>query len=217
MRVTALVPVVLAALVAAGAAAARDPKAPRQRHTAADTRLAKSIGLRRADFAAGWKAAPASKPAPPCSNEPDESALVQTARVDPSFVWRDGVTTVGSEVDVFGTADQARTDWRLSTLKLVRACLLETVRKAVGGAATVRVAQARALPRPRLGARSLHYRLVFLLDGNRALVAELVAFNVGRTSVVLHTLSLDRPLPTSLLGPLGRRLANRLVAASGGI
>ena len=43
--------------------------------------------------------------------EPDESALVQTAKIDPSFIWRDNLTRLGSEVDVFQTAAMARKDW----------------------------------------------------------------------------------------------------------
>ena len=219
MRAALVVLLAALALAAAGAAAARDPRAPQQRHTAADTRLARSVGLRRADLAAGWKAAPATKDPPPCSTEPDESKLVQTARVDPTFVWSDGVTTVGSEVDVFRSAGEARRDWRLSTLALMRRCLLETVQKAIGKGGKVRVTQAKALAKPGLGARSLHYRLVFALGGNaaHALVTDLIAFNRGRTSIVLHTLSVGAALPASALGTLGRVLSRRLSDASGGI
>jgi hypothetical protein len=222
MRLALVVLVAVAALLAAGGAAARDPKQPQQRHTAADTTLARSVALRLKDLGGGgrgWRVAPDSKPAPPCSSSPDESKLVQTARVDPTFVWSDGVTTVGSEVDVFRSAGEARTDWRFSTLGLMRACLLETLQKAVGKTGKVRVTAARALPKPGLGERSLHYRLVFVLNGNaaRALVAELVAFNVGRTSVVLHTLSLGRPLPQTAVEGLSGVLAKRLADAAGAI
>jgi hypothetical protein len=216
---TAVILVVLAALVAAAGAAARDPRQPQQRHTAADTKLAKSIALRKSDLPAGWKAAPVSKPAPPCSVEPDESKLVQTAQVDPTFVWTDGVTTVGSEVDIFRTTAQARQDWRLSTLALMRACLLETVRKAVGKQGTVKVASAKALAPPKLGERSLDYRVTFVLNGSaaRALVAEIVAVNVGRTSVVLHALSVGSPVPAKAVRALSGVLAKRLADATLGI
>jgi hypothetical protein len=218
--------VVLAALVAlaaaagaAAGAAGRDPRAPQQRHTARDTTFAKSIALRRSDLPAGWKAAPATKPAPPCSVEPDESKLVQTAQIDPTFVWKDGITTVGSEVDVFRTAAQAQTDWRLSTLALMRACLLETLRHAVGKQGRVTVVSAKALTPPKLGRRSLDYRLTFVLNGNasRALVAEIVGMNVGRTSVVLHALSVGGPLPAKDVRVLGSRLAARLAGSTGGL
>ena len=75
--------VVLGAFVLALPAGATNPKDPQQRHTAADTRLAKSIALKPADLAAGWQA---DKPKslgndPPCKSQPDESALVQTAAI----------------------------------------------------------------------------------------------------------------------------------------
>src|SRR6478672_5192283 len=123
MRAAAIV--LLGVLLLALPAAAASPKDPQQRHTAADTRLAKSIGLNLADLAAGWRA---DKPTslgsdPTCRSQPDESALVQTARVDPSFTYQDGVTNVGSEVDVFRSAREARTDWRLTTLAAIKDCL----------------------------------------------------------------------------------------------
>ena len=219
MRATAAVLVALAALVAASGASARDPKDPRQRHTAADTRLAKSIALAASDLAAGWKLAPPGSPAAPCSSEPDESRLVQTARIDPIFVWKDGVTKVGSEVDVFRTAHDARIDWRLSTLKLMRDCLLEALHKAVGKKGTVKATFAKALTPPKLGERALHYRVVFVVNGNvlNPIVTELVAIGVGRISVVLHTLSFRAPPAPSAVQSLGSTLAKRLVAASGGI
>jgi hypothetical protein len=40
--------------------------------------------------------------------EPDESALVQTAKIDPSFGWKDNLTRLGSQVDIFQTAAMAQ-------------------------------------------------------------------------------------------------------------
>src|SRR5690242_12185991 len=106
MRIATVVVVLASAatlLIAAGAAA-RDPKEPRQQHTRADTARARTIGLVLSDFAAGWTKEPPTKTSPPCSAEPDESNLVQTARIDPTFLWRDKITQIGSEVDTFRTA-----------------------------------------------------------------------------------------------------------------
>ena len=117
----------------AGTAAALDPKDPQQRHTAADTTLAKSLGLHLKDLPAGWKPAKPTPNPPPCTTEPDESKLVETARIDPTFIWTDGVTTLGTEVDIFKTAAMAETDWGLSTLALFRSCLLESARDQLPG------------------------------------------------------------------------------------
>jgi predicted nucleic acid-binding Zn ribbon protein len=219
MRVSASILVVLAAFALAGAASARDPKDPQQRHTAADTRSAHSIAIKRTDLATGWKAAPQDKPGPPCSAEPDESKLVQTARIDPTFVWKDGVTSIGTEVDIFRTAAQAREDWRLSTLKVVSSCLLESARKQVGKSATVRVIAATRLAAPTHGERSFHYQVIFEVHGKHVVpfVTDLVAIGIGRISVVLHSFTVGAPPPASELSPLTALLAKRLVAASGGI
>lgn len=226
MRIVAVTILALAALAAAGpAAGARDPKEPQQKHTAADTKRAQSIALVASDFSAGWKKAPKNTPAPPCSTEPDESSLVQTARIDPTFVWSDGITSVGSEIDTFRTKAQATRDWRLSTLALMRRCLLETARKELAAQhITVRVSSAVAVKPPKLGERSLHYRIVFELRRKQSgktqvanFVTELIGVGIGRTSVVLHASSPGLPLPASGLNSLTKVLAKRLVAASGGI
>jgi hypothetical protein len=214
----------VAALAVASAAAARDPRAPQQRHTKADGRLARSIALTAKDVASiagGWQPQPAPRntSAGPCSSEPDESMLVQTSQIDPSFVWADGVTTIGSEVDVFRTAAQARRDWRLSTLGIVRACLLESARQNVGKGAHVSVLSARALAPPGRGERSFHFRLVFEVKGKTAVpvVTDLVGLGVGRISVVLHTFSLQAPLPAKAVDKLTTLLSRRLGASSTGI
>ncbi len=133
--------VLLALVVPTAAGAAVDPRAPRQQHTAADTKLAKSIVLRQADFAPGWALDPPAKTNPPCTAGPDESSFVQTAKVNPSYTYKDHITNVGSEVDIFRTAAEARKDWRLSTLALVKACLLQSARSGSGRLASVAPAQ----------------------------------------------------------------------------
>ena len=224
MRIVTAVGLVLATLVFAATASARDPKDPQQRHTAAATKLARSIALKRSDLAAGWKAAPKDNSSPSCSAAPDESNLVQTARIDQSFVRTDGVATVGSEIDIFSTTAQAKRDWQLSTLTVVGKCLLESARRQLAKQhVTVTIGSADSLTTPKLGERSLHYRLVFLLSRERAgkrevlpYVTELIGLGIGRTSVVLHASSWQ-PLPSSGLLTLAKTLAKRLVAASGGI
>jgi len=218
---------VLSALVLAGAAAAagptKDPKAPQQRHTAADTQLAQSIALLKADLPKGWSTQTKRPDTPPCSTEPDESTLTQTARIDPTFLWSDGVTSIGSEVDIFKTAAQAKQDWRLSTLALMRSCLLESARRQLAPQhIRVTLISATAVRAPALGERALHYRLVVGLRQAKAkvtvpIVTELLGIGVGRVSVVLHALARGTVVPAQSMNVLAGLLAKRLVAASGGI
>ncbi len=63
----------------------------------------------------------------------------------------------------------------------------------------MQVASAVALPGPKLGERSLHYRIVISAKGKNAvpIVAELIGVGVGRISVVLHAFSIGAPLPAA--------------------
>jgi len=209
----------VALLVAAPAGAAPDPKAPVQKHTKADMKLAGSVALSRSDLAAGWTKVPPQKPPPPCSIEPDESKLVETGTADPTFLWSDNFTQIGSQVDIFRTAAQARRDWKLTTLALLRGCLLENARHAFGKKVTVRLHSARMLKAPGLGERSLHVRLELdLIQKSGAkphtvrLVSELVGIGVGRISVVLHAITTKAPLPAAAVSSLTKALATRLTA-----
>jgi hypothetical protein len=219
MRLAALLLVAALAVPSVALAAAVDPKAPRQRHVAADMKKAEKLTLRRADLAAGWKLDPPAKASPYCTAGPDESNLVQTAKVDPSFTWKDDVTNVGSEVDIFRTAAEARKDWRLSTLTLVKTCLLQSARAGVGKKVSVRIVSSHELAAPKSVERGLHFRFVFELHSKQTvrLVADVIAIGRGRTTVALHTLTVGTPLPSAVVSALVKVLADRLNAGKSGI
>ncbi len=221
MRIVLVAAAFLALLLAAPAGAAPDPKAPAQRHTKADMKLASAVALKQSDLAAGWTKVPPQKPPPPCSIEPDESKLVETGRADPTFLWKDKFTQIGSQVDIFRTAAQARLDWRLTTLPLLRGCLLENARQTFGKKVAVSIHSAQFLKAPGVGERSLHVRLELDLTQKTPttakprtvrLVSELVGIGIGRVSVVLHTIKIKTPLPAAAVSSLTKALAARLAA-----
>jgi hypothetical protein len=218
MRASWVIALLLAALALAGPAAARDPKDPQQRHTAADTKLANTLALHQKDLAAGWALAKPTPDPPPCKTEPDESNLVQTARIDPTFIWKDGITTLGTEVDIFKTAAMAKRDWALSTLKLFQSCLLQSARDQLPHF-KVMLVSSKQLPRPSAVAeRSLHFRLVFdIINGGKKvpIVSDVIALGRGRETVVMHSFSPQTALPSSAVTQLVQILANRL--GTGGI
>jgi len=204
------------ALALAGAATAgAHSRDPTQRHTAADTQKAKSLALRRSDLNKGWTTDKPVKPAPPCTAGPDESKLVQTARVDPSFTWKDGVTNIGSEVDIFRSAREARTDWNLSTVKLMGTCLLQSARAGAKGKLRFSLVSEKRLPPPTSAPRGLHFRFVLDVTAKQKvrLVADVLALNRGRVTVVLHTLTVQSPLPAVVVDSLLGVLADRLNAS----
>jgi hypothetical protein len=196
------------------AAGATNPKDPQQRHTVADLRLAKTIGLKLGDLAAGWRANKSTNAGndPPCKSQPDESALVQTALIDPSFTYQDGITSIGSEVDVFRSVREARADWQLSSLPALKDCLASAL--SLGAKLPVTVSSFRQLPITKLSERTVHYRITMVVHAARTLtfVADLVAIGKGRVTTVFHSLTLAKPLPASLTTLFTQLLADRLNA-----
>ena len=217
MRLAAVSLVTLAFALASAAVAAGDSRPPRQQHTAADTKLATKLVLRRSDFAAGWTADPPAKPTPPCTAGPDESAFVQTAKVNPSFTYKDGVTNVGSEADVFRTASEARKDWNASTPSLLGTCLVQSAAVGLGTRVPVKLASSHELAAPKGAERSLHYRYVLAVRApkTRNLIIDVVALGRGRVTVVLYALTVHSPLPASVVTALTSILASRLNAGHG--
>jgi hypothetical protein len=207
--------VLLGALVFALPAGATDPRGPQQRHTPADTRLARSIGLTLHDLPGDWRAANGSTSFDTlaCASRPDESGLVQTALIDPSFFWRDGASNVGSEVDVFHSAREARLDWQLSTLRVLTDCVRSELQH---GGTRVTVSAARELRITNLSERTVHDRLTFVLYRQKkkpiTAVIDVIAVGKGRVTTVLHSFTAERPLLGAGLTRFAQVVANRLNA-----
>jgi hypothetical protein len=83
----------------------------------------------------------------------------------------------------------------------------------------VAIVSARELVPPKGVERSLHFRFVFELRSKQTarLVADVLAIGSGRTTVVLHTLTVQTPLPSAVVNALAKVLAGRLSAGKGGI
>jgi hypothetical protein len=207
--------VMLGALVFALPAGATDPRGPQQRHTAADTQLAKSIGLTLRDLPGDWHAAhgTTSFDTLPCTSRADESGLVQTALIDPSFFWRDEASNVGSEVDVFRSAREARLDWQLSTLRVLTDCVKSELQR---GGTGVTLTAAKELRITNLSERTVHDRLTFVLYRPTkkpvTAVIDVIAVGKGRVTTVLHSFTADKPILGAGLTHFAQVVANRLNA-----
>ena len=208
--------ILLGALVLALPAGAADPRGPQQRHTAADTRLAKSIALTLHDLPGDWRAAGGSTSfdTPACPSRPDESGLVQTALIDPSFFWRDGASNLGSEVAVFRSAREARLDWRLSTLRALTDCVGSALQ--LGARVRVTLRTASELRIANLSERTAHDRLTFVIHRAKPITAviDVIAVGKGRVTTVLHSFTADKPILGVGLVVFARVVANRLNAAA---
>lgn len=168
------------------AAAFAHSKEPTKRHTAADMRLARSIALTRADFAAGWtqeKSTSSSGGDADCSAQPDESKLIETGSVDPTFDSPNGgAATVDSEVDVYRTKAMALADWRTAQLRALRSCLAELFAKTTGTKVSV-TAVARTVPVH--AERALAFSFELTAKGGVPYDIDQVAVGKGRATVLL--------------------------------
>jgi hypothetical protein len=187
------------------------PKDPTKRHTAADMRIAKSIALRLSDFGAGWKPAKSSGGnGPDCSAQPNESSLIETADVDPTFGSPNGGVTVDSDVSLFRTKAMALTDWRSAQLARLRACLAELLTKSLGK--TARVAVATRVPVSVKAERKVGFHFEFRANG-LAVTTDVIGLGKGRTTVLLTALGLKGSYKRATLDPLAAVIARRLARA----
>jgi hypothetical protein len=205
--------VLLALAVAAPAFAASGSKEPTKRHTAADMKLARSIALRRADFVAGWtqeKTSSSGGGNADCSAYPDESKLIETGSVDPSFDSPNGgAVTVDSEVDVYATKAMALAEWRNGKLSVLRTCFAELLTKTTGKHVVVK-ATVQAVPVH--AERALAFRFELKANGGLPYDIDLIALGKGRATVLLSAAGPRGSYTGSLLPPLARLIAQRLAA-----
>jgi hypothetical protein len=116
-------------------------------------------------------------------------------------------------VDVFRSKQEALKDWRLSTFALAKKCMLQSARAGLGKGVRVSIAGGSQVTPPRGSERALHYRLVFSVRAQSrtlSLVTDVIAVGRGRITVVLHTVTVARPLPGSVLTSLTGTLTDRL-------
>lgn len=154
--------VAAALLLAAGAALAGNPHAPKQAIVPAVQARAKAVNVKLADLpAAGWKAKPsgADTGTPRCSYyNPDQSDLTENGNAKSPEFTLPSSSFVSSSTSIFRTAAQGRTAYtRVVQPKLPR-CLAELFRK---GAAPARVTIVSSAERafPKLAERSNAYRI----------------------------------------------------------
>lgn len=204
----------LAAVGLAALAVAANPKDPQKHHTAADMRAAQAIALRVPDLPAGWKRVSSGNSDDTCAAQPDESQLVETADVDPTFDSPAGaVAEIDSEVQTFATAAQARRDWSSATGAAIRSCLQEEIARQIGG--QVKVTLTPFAPPKVAVEREKAFRTTVdaTAQGKRVVAtAYLIALGERRTTVFLSTFALRgytvQPTVTrALVALLARRLA----------
>jgi hypothetical protein len=223
------VPRLLVALVAlcigvpavALAAADTDPK---KRLTAADQAKARSVVLKRTDFAAGWK----KMPAPPESDEPcpgfnpDNSDLTISGEAIGNFEHTQGVPTILSFADVYVSQVDAAKSWTRTVKPALVRCFGHFFLKGAqeDGVKAKIVSQGRiAFPKvaPRTAAFRIVARLTVEEQGqppvNVPLTIHIVALGHGRGEAGMLTTGVGTGVQMADLRSFAKLMAARLAAA----
>jgi len=207
--------VLVAAVFAFGTAAAlaaTDPRDEQERLRPADMALARRTTLKATDLASGWKrmTAPSEDGDSKCPGfDPDLSAFTITGKAQSVFARQGGV--VFSVVEVYPTRAQASGDFRTGTKPAFAKCLRHAFETdfARGAGGTAKTMSSRMVPAPRIGERSVLYRLAGTLTVRGQTIRiymDVLAFQRGRSITALFS--------TGFGGPIrGQTALARLIAA----
>jgi hypothetical protein len=168
IRLAAATVLLLVALVSVGsAAAARDPRAEKERLNPRDMALARNGLLTRADLGPGWTRTPSEpdrdEPTRCPGWNPDFSAFTITGKAESNFEHAQAGALIASNVEVYATRRQAVGDFRTGAKPQLARCLKSLLEKGFrqgGGAVDAKVVSARMVRAFRVGERAATYRLV---------------------------------------------------------
>ena len=219
-RLLAALLVLCIAVPAVALAADTDPK---KKITAADQAKARSIVLKRTDFAAGWKKVPPSPDSDAtCPGfNPDESDLTLTGEAESDFERLQGLLVVGTASEIYATKEDAVKSWTRSDKPATARCLGYFFKQGQTTKTTkVTIVSAGRMAFPKLAPRTTAFKVVARLavtnegETTTGLIAvQLVAFGHGRGDISLFAITPGAGIPIAQLRPLGKLLADRLAAA----
>jgi hypothetical protein len=219
-RVLGALLVLCIAVPAVALAADTDPK---RKTTAADLAKARSILLKRSDFAAGWKkvATPPDSDATCPSFNPDESDLTLTGEAETDFVHTQGLLSLASYSEVFATKADALKSWTRTDKPALARCIGYFFRQqAIDANTKVKILSAAPVVFPKLASRTTAFKVVAQLtitdNGKRTTVPvtiQLIAFGQGRGDTAIFAITPGAGIPIAELRAFGKVLAARLAAA----
>jgi hypothetical protein len=207
--------VVLAVLLlAAGAALAGNPHAPKKAIVPAVQAKAKVINVKLADLPpAGWKAKTAGPDTgtPRCSYyNPDQSDLTENGNAASPQFTLPSTSFVSSSTSIFKTPSQGRTAYARVVQPKLPKCLAELFRTGAAPA-RVTVVSAAEKPFPKLAERSNAYRIaagVKTSAGTIPVYLDVVVMNRGKVDVVIFFAGVAQAFSE----PFQRSLASKVAA-----
>jgi hypothetical protein len=197
--VRTLLLVLAASLALATAASARNPRLEQLALRPADMELARSAVLRGADLGAGWVAQP-SKPAddaPPDCPGQDYSKFTITGQAQVQFAKQGASVT--ARVEVYPSHGQVLGDFAVDARPGTAACEGRAIRAQVAKEAkglNVTLQSAKQLPGPKVGQKSIAYRIVLGLkgpSGTLKVYVDLLGFVRDRTAASVVVVAPGKP------------------------
>jgi len=212
-----LLPVIAAALIAAGAAFAADSTDPRIELSKADQALAARLVLRIGDLGAAWSGGaekPSSLKIPICpSNQPDDSDLTVTGHAESRLNLQTAGTQVDTDVLIFKRANQvAKLVSRVIQSPSLGDCLRYDLIKSIAGQG-VTIVGVSQVPVAKAGDHSALFRLTLSVKSGSKVVpvfSDFLYVSQGRAQYFVNVVA-PGAIKSELAG-LENGIAKRLAA-----
>jgi ABC-type amino acid transport substrate-binding protein len=181
----------LAALLAAVAAAARDPWDPRTKIRPADQAGAVASVLRRADLGAAWAGGarkPISFKAPTCpAQQPNDGDLTLTGHAESVFSNGNGGMQIDSDVEVYASVKQAKARFVRFLQPKLATCLRYDLAKSFAGVKATILKPTR-LKFPKVADRVAAFRLPVVYQGV-TVDSDFLYFGQGRSQFYVNVIA----------------------------
>jgi hypothetical protein len=213
-----LVIALLTAAVLANTAVAAAGHPEKRAITPADQAWAKRINLSSrdvpTDFVQGPLEPSGTSTLTCASFAPDLSSFTITGRASSHSFSRSDGTSLFSAAEVFRTSADERGDWQRSARREALPCLAHMLENLSRNGVQLKVTSSALRPAPRLGERSISFRIAATISANGSAVKtwfDIDAVARGRADATLAVISFwappDSALEQSLLAKLARRLS----------
>jgi hypothetical protein len=204
-----------AAVITSTAAAAGNPE--KRAITPADQAWAKRINLSLrdvpTDFVQGQQQPSGTGTLTCASFGPDLSAFTITGQASSHSFSRPDGTSLFSAAEVFRTAADERGDWQRSARREALPCVAHMLERLSRNGVRLKVTSSALRPAPRLGDRSISFRIAATISANGSSVKawfDILAVSRGRSDATLAVVSFWAPPDSALEQPLLAKLASRL-------